>query len=115
MAVRAGELRDLFEIREQVTSKDAAGAPVVTFRTVATVRGRLLPLSGTERMKAGGQQATLTARVRLRYFRGLTSRHVLFLVDADHPDGGRVLQLAGVPINPDGRRVEHLCDVVEVA
>ena len=104
--MRSGPLRDRVTIKTPTFAKDANGAPTVTYATVETVWGRLEELSNRERLIAAQVQSRMVGRVRLRYYSGLTTRHQLVI-------GSRTFGIVGVT-NPDGLRVEHVCDVVEV-
>ncbi|MBP9863350.1 MAG: phage head closure protein [Kofleriaceae bacterium] len=108
--MRAGPLRDQIEVLEQRNTRDAGGGTTVTWEPVATVAGRVDPLTSRERMINAQSQGRTTARVTLRYFPGLSVRHKLAKVETD---SRRTFDILGV-INPDERRVEHVCDVVEV-
>lgn len=108
--MRAGPLRDQIEILEQRNTRDAGGAALVEYVPVATVFGSVEPLSSRERVINAQSQGRVSHRVRLRYFAGLTVRHRLAKVESD---SRRVFGIVGV-MNPDERRIEHECDVVEV-
>lgn len=108
--MRAGPLRDQIEVLEQRNERDAGGGNTVRWEPVATVAGRVEPLSSRERMINAQVQGRTTARVTLRYFPGLTVRHRLAKVETD---SRRTFEVIGV-LNPDERRIEHVCDVVEV-
>lgn len=111
--MRAGPLRDRLEVLESRTTKDAGGAAVVAVVPVATVYGRVEPLSARERVAHATISSRVTHRVTLRYFRGLSAKHQLRKVDTDGQLGRRTFEIVGVT-NPDERHVEHVCDVVEV-
>lgn len=107
--MRTGPLRDRVEILEQRSSRDAGGAATTTFTPIATVWGRVEPLSGRERILAGGMGSVMSHRVTLRYFHGLNPRHQLAVTTRNVR---RVFKITAV-VNPDGRLIEHVCDVVE--
>lgn len=110
--MRSGSLRDVFEILAPDDTVDVGGAVVVGPVTVETRRGEIVEPSGHEREVAAQTVARHTSRVRMRYFPGLTTKHKLRMIDSDAPDGGRTFEITDVS-NPDGRKREHLLDVVE--
>lgn len=110
--MKAGPLRDVFEILAPGDTVDAGGAVVVAPVLLGTRRGQVLEPSGHEREVAAQTVARHASRVRLRYFAGLSTRHRLRKIDADAPNGERVFEITDVS-NPDGRKQEHLVDVVE--
>lgn len=112
MAFRSGPLRDVFEVHAPADAVDSGGAVVPADGLLGTRRGRVLEPRGTERAIADQMAGRHVSRVQMRYFAGLSVRHVLKKVDADFPGGRRVYQITGV-VNPDGRKIEHLVDVVE--
>jgi SPP1 family predicted phage head-tail adaptor len=105
--MRSGPLRNRIEIQEPTEARDAAGGGTVTFATVATRYGAVEPLSARERLIAGQMGTRVAVRIRLRWYEGLTTRHRLKM-------GTRTFQLIGV-VQPDERKIEHVCDAVEVA
>jgi len=108
--MRAGPLRDRVEILEQRTTRDAGGAATTTYVPVATVWGRVEPLSGRERILAGGTGAVVSGRITLRYYHGLSPRHRLAVTTRNTR---RVFGITAA-LNPDARLIQHVCDVVEV-
>lgn len=110
--MKAGPLRDVFEILAPADTVDVGGAVVAAPSLVETRRGEIVEPSGHEREVAAQTVARHTSRVRLRYFAGLTTRHRLRKIDADAPNGARTFEITDVS-NPDGRKREHLLDVVE--
>ena len=107
--MRSGPLRDRVTIYEQRNTRDAGGASLPEFVPVATVWARIDPLSGRERILAGGAGGMMSHRVTLRYFQGLTPRHEMRVTTRN---GERRCKITAV-VNPDGRLREHVCDVVE--
>ena len=105
--MRAGPLRDRIDIQAPTTTKDAGGAAVVSYATVATRWGAVEELSARERIMAGATQARLSGRIRMRFYSGLATTHRLL-------NGSRTFGITAV-INPDGVGREHVCDVTEVA
>lgn len=98
--MRAGELRSVVQIEAPIDGRDGSGAPKLGYRTVATRRAAVEPLSATEQFEAHRSGLKRTCRVRLRYFDGLTSRHRFLL-------RGRVLEIFSL-IDADERHVEHV-------
>lgn len=104
--MRAGPLRDRIEIQAPTSTRDAGGALVVTYATEATRWGRVEPLSSRERLIAAQSQTRTTLRIYLRFYDGLTTRHRL-------KKGSRTFGIVGVT-QPDDRKRETVCDVVEI-
>lgn len=98
--IKAGKLRQRFEIQEATESRDSFGDAPVTFSTVAERWGQLMPSTGVEFWRAQQVQPNISAMIRLRYFDGLTSRHRLKM-------GSRIFNISGV-INTDERKREHV-------
>lgn len=105
--MRSGPLRHRIEIQAPTESRDSSGGGSVTYATVATRYGAVEPFTSRERLIAGQMGTRVSLRVRLRWYEGLTTRHRL-------KHGTRTFGIVGV-IQPDERKIEHLCDVVEVA
>ena len=103
--MRAGPLRDRVEIQALSTVREAGGGADPSYGTVATRWAAVEPYSARERVTAGQVQGRALIRVRLRYYDGLTSAHRFKF-------GDRVLNILGV-YNPDGMKIEHVCECVE--
>ena len=113
--MRAGPLRVRVLILAPAESRDAGGSVAAADTVVAEVYAAVEPLSSRERLIASAQTETrLSVRVRMRYFAGLTPAYTLRQLDDDAPGGMRTYRIVGV-VNPDGRRIEHVCDCVEAA
>lgn len=112
--MRAGPLRDRVIVLAPASSRDAGGAVVSGFDVVAEVPAAVEPLSSRERLIAAAQvEARLSLRVRMRYFPRLSTAHRLRHLDSDAPNGTHhEFEIVGVT-NPDGRKIEHVCDCVE--
>ena len=97
--MRSGALRHRIRIERPEQTQDARGERVTTWRTVATVRGDLRQLRGTERSEAAQITAAGTWRLKLRHVPGLridTTHRVVELAT------GRVLAIVAI-IDPTGR------------
>lgn len=65
--MRAGLLHEQVIIQKKSVTRDAYGAEVITWTTLATVRASLEPLRGREYMEARQVQADVDYRIRIRY------------------------------------------------
>ncbi len=68
----AGELRHRIEIQSATVSQDSVGQPTYTWATVGTVWGAIRPMSGNELVNAQAIHASVSHRVIIRYYSGLT-------------------------------------------
>ena len=103
----------LVQIQEQRTERDAGGAAVVTYATVAEVAARFAPLSSRERILNAQAQGRTTHRVYLPYYPGVTVRHRLVKVE-DGVESYRTFGILGV-YDPDEDRMGLVLDAVEEA
>lgn len=67
----AGKLRHRITIQEHVTGQDEFGQPRDDWRDVTTVWAAVEPLRGREYFAAQQVQADVTARIRIRYRKGI--------------------------------------------
>ena len=91
--------------RDDGTSRTSLGGRANSWTSVATVWGRVAPLKGDERLAAGQLEETVTHRVHIRYYSGLTAKWRLLW-------GSTPLQIKAI-INPDERRRFMIIDCVE--
>ena len=109
---RSGPMRHVVEIQEirdvAAQSGGTKPQPVFVARRAAEVR----PLSSRELIRASQSQVRSTWQIRLRYFAGLTGKHILVWVDGARR---RTFQLDGDPIDTDARHREHVCLATEAA
>lgn len=101
-----GSMRDRVEVLAPTSSKDEGGALVTVYGAVATRWGKVEQLSSRERLIAAAERTRIQGRITLRWFEGLDETYRLKV-------GARVFEVLGVT-NPDGQKVEHVCDVVEL-
>lgn len=102
--ITPARLRHSIEIRELVETEDALGGQVSEWVTIKTVKASVDPMSGNERLRAMQLNATLTHRVLLRYFDGLTAKHQIKF-------GERLFQIRSViNIEERNRFYELSCD-----
>lgn len=94
-----GQLRHRITLEQDVHTKDKYQGDVSTFLPRATVNAQVSPLSGKELLVAEQQQSLTTHRIKMRYFRGITSA---WRVDFE----GRKLNIVSV-IDIDERKIEH--------
>lgn len=70
--MEAGKLRNRVAIQQKSVTRDAFGAEVVTWSTVATVWGAVEPMRGQEFLESQRLGADVDTRIRIRYRSGLT-------------------------------------------
>lgn len=104
--MRAGELRHPLTIQNRSTTRDDTGQELETWSDVATVWGRVEPLSGSEQKHGAGIEAETTHRVTLRYTTLYAADRLKF--------GVRVLQIINI-LNTDERSIELIVMCKEVA
>lgn len=72
--MESGKLRHVLRIEQVAESRDAMGGTAETWSEFATVRGSLEPIAGRELLAASQVHAEITARARLRYLPGVTTK-----------------------------------------
>jgi SPP1 family predicted phage head-tail adaptor len=77
----AGPMRNQIQLQVNTPGQDSSGSQVMTWTTVATVWAQVWAVSGQERMIAAQVQASLTHRVRIRYYAGLTTAYRVVMSD----------------------------------
>lgn len=88
--MRAGRLRHRLVIKSLTETRDADGAiSTVWTTTVATIWGRVEPLTGREFSEVAASGAETTHKIRIRHFAGLTRKHRLLF-------GSRVFAIESV-------------------
>lgn len=100
MAPVIGDMRHRITIQQRTETRDALGASVFTWSTLATVWAEVGGAFGSERFTSGVDQevAQVTHRIRVRYRDDVTPlNRVLY--------GSKVLDIE-TAIDPDGRRRE---------
>lgn len=95
MVIAAGKLNKRVTIQEQ----DPEDYTKYTDSTNGDVWASIMPITSKERLELQAIDSTITRRVRMRYWKGLTSAHRLKW-------GKRILELKGEPINVDEANVE---------
>lgn len=99
--MHAGRLRHRVHIELASKTADSAGTLVETWAPVVmNVPAEIAPLRGQEFVLQHQNQATVTHKIVIRYFDGLTSKHRIRW-------GTRVFNLAGPPINVGERNRTH--------
>ena len=101
---RIGVKRQRVEIQVEESVRDEAGGVANSFITKAKRWARVEPLRGREFFEASQTNSSVTHRVRMRHFPGLTTRHRLLY-------NGRVLSIRSV-MNIDEQNIEDelLCE-----
>ena len=86
---------------QSITQTQSYGEVTDSTTDLATVWAEVLELSGRELVNAKQLNADTTLRVRIRYRTDVDSNcRVVW--------GSRILELTQPPINPDGKKVEHV-------
>jgi head-tail adaptor len=101
-------MRDRVEILAPTFTKDAGGALQVAYAVVETRWGKVDQLSSRERLIAAAERTRIQGRVSLRGL-GLEYLDETYRFKV----GPRIFEVLGVT-NPDGQKVELVCDVVEL-
>lgn len=70
--ISAGRMRDRITIQRKDAARDAYGAEVITWTSVATVWAEAQPITGREYITLRAAQADVSVRFRLRYLSGIT-------------------------------------------
>lgn len=90
--MRAGRLNKLVTIEQVIESRDSKGGVVETWVTFAEVWASIEPLVGREYFDSKQLNAELTAKIRIRYLEGVTSKmRVLY--------GSRIFEIISPPID----------------
>jgi SPP1 family predicted phage head-tail adaptor len=102
--LNAGALRETVTIERKQSASDGMGGQVVQWVALATVRGKVAPLSGREALQAMQLQASITHRIYVRYRSDLSAADRLIL-------RGKPLQIRAV-LNMEMRNqwLELSCD-----
>lgn len=102
-----GSMRHRVEIWHLLTSKDEGGAMVPTYVLLATRWGAVEQLKPMEQFVANAARGRVDGKITIRYFDGLDETHELRI-------GERRFSMVGPPTNPDGQKIEHVCEVREI-
>lgn len=73
--VNPGMLRDRITVQQSSESVNALGEAVMEWQSIGDVWARVEGVSSREALLTGQQSVTITHRVRLRHFAGLTHQH----------------------------------------
>lgn len=110
--MNAGELRHRISFYEPVTTDNAHGQPVETGRRriAGPLRAKVVQLSGRELWRQQQMQSDVTFRVELRWLEGITAAMFVIWQDGNTE---RRLNLAGPPLNPDGKKIQMILECIE--
>lgn len=108
--MRAGTLNRTVQIQDKGSpSRDAYGAEVITWVTIATPRANIQPLRGQERIEAAQVSAEVSHRVRIRY-RATEIRPEMRVRYVDPVRGERILEIVSVVnVSERNREIELMC------
>ena len=70
------DMRDRVTVQRRTVSQDGYGAPSLEWSDVATVWAKVEPLDGSEQHQGGRVRADATHRITIRYYAGLTTKHI---------------------------------------
>ncbi len=106
--MRAGRLKHRVIIESPADARDERGGVTKVWQTVGEVWAAVEPIRARERLTASQVVGDTTHKITLRYqaFPNLSERHRLNF-------GGRILHIAGPPINPDEDGEMWECFAVE--
>ena len=108
--LNAGELRDYIRLQKPTYTTDDAGAVMpTTWTTQASVWAKVEPLSDSMSAQAAQAFGSISHRVTIRYYSGITSGWRMLY-------GSRVLDVVGPPRDVEERHVymELRCNETEV-
>lgn len=74
MKLCADDLRHSVAIEQRAETKDELGGRVTVWSVFATVWAKIEPTSGREGRNAAKMQATVTHKITLRYYAGITPK-----------------------------------------
>lgn len=77
----AGKMRHLVRIESVAQVSDGAGGMTDTWSKAANVHASIAPLRGREALEAQAINSTVTHRVMMRAYKGLSTRHRLIFRD----------------------------------
>ena len=97
--MRAGLLRHVLSIQSYTATQNESGEEVKTWTTDFTVRARDIPKSSKEFFDAQQRIAELEHLFEVRYRADIGPKQRLLF-------GTTVLNIVGIPWNPDGKRVK---------
>lgn len=99
-----GDLRERVTLAEETVTDDSGGGGALTWRTVATVWGKVWPISGREVELANGQASMVSTLIVVRYRTDVTAGMRCVV-------NGNAYNIRAVA-DPQGRRewLELLCE-----
>lgn len=109
--MQGGKLRHKVTIEQPVETLGTLGQPEVSWQAFSRPRiaANVMQLTGAgggrEIANAEQMQADQTYSVKLRYYKGITSKMRVVWHDSE---GDRFLPIIGPPSNPDGRKREMI-------
>lgn len=103
--IKTGELFQRLEVQSATSTRDAMGQPIVSWTTSSTRWASVKSLNSREAYYSKTVNPTVTHKIRMRYFLGLTQRDRL-------KEGARIYDISGI-INVDERNVSYEIDAIE--
>lgn len=99
--MRAGSLRHLVRVEQYTETQDTAGQPIKGYTTFATVHASIDNITGQELFRVQEVFPAATARIKMRYLRGLDSRMRIVHGETYY----NILDVDDV----EERHIEHVC------
>lgn len=106
MGIRAGRNRHRFELQDPIEDESPDGDKETRYRTLRRIWGDIIPQRSQEFLNAQSMNANITTVIKVRYEKGITSRHRLKL-------GSRIFNIDGPPINVEERNIELVLRCIE--
>lgn len=109
--MRAGSLRQRFQLQAPVSTPDGMGGTVTNWVVVATIWGLLSPVSGAERLLGGQMTAIVAHEIDIRYRPGVVPKMRMVHLQA----GSQTYEIHAV-LNPEGRNksLQLTCSEVQL-
>ena len=104
--IQAGRLKTPLEVQSSSNAADGLGGFTTTWSTIGTVWAEMWAIKGSERNAVSTVEATISHRIRLWAFPGLTTAHRLKL-------GTRTFNIAFIN-DVEMKGSEYVLDVLEI-
>lgn len=93
--MRAGRLRHRVALQRATETANSFNEPVVSWSTLATVWGAVEPISGKEFFAAQQVQSSVSHRITVRYYAGLTTKDRVLWTDPS-TSGQRIFDINAI-------------------
>ena len=106
VSIVAGKLNCRVVIKQPAAVQDAAGQPIPTWTTLATVWANIRSLNGLETIKGGAESSVAKASIRIRYRTDVTAAMRVV-------HGSTTYEIKAVLPDVEGRRhLDLVCEVI---